>query len=84
MRCLLVDLDGTLLGAGGAVTRDGEGKFTLLGVRALEACHRAQVLVVAMSGRPRAVLGEDVRLLGLTSTSSRPVPASWSTVRSTG
>ena len=65
VRCLYVDLDGTLLGAGGAVTRDGEGRFTLLGVRALEACHRAQALVVAMSGRPRAVLGEDVRLLGL-------------------
>lgn len=65
MRCLYVDLDGTLLGAGGAVTRDGEGKFTLLGVRALEACHRAGVLVVAMSGRPRPVLHDDVRLLGL-------------------
>ena len=65
MRCLYVDLDGTLLGAGGAVTRDGAGKFTLLGVRALEACHRAQVLVVAMSGRPRHVLDEDIRLLGL-------------------
>ena len=65
VRCLYVDLDGTLLGAGGAVTRDGEGKFTLLGVRALEACHRAGALVVAMSGRPRAVLGEDVRLLGM-------------------
>ena len=65
VRCLYVDLDGTLLGAGGAVTRDGEGRFTLLGVRALEACHRAGALVVAMSGRPRAVLGEDVRLLGM-------------------
>jgi hydroxymethylpyrimidine pyrophosphatase-like HAD family hydrolase len=65
VRCLYVDLDGTLLGAGGAVTRDGEGRFTLLGVRALEACHRAQVLVVAMSGRPRRVLDENVRLLGL-------------------
>ena len=65
MRCLYVDLDGTLLGAGGAVTRDGEGGFTLLGMRALEACHRAGALVVAMSGRPRAVLAEDVRLLGI-------------------
>jgi hydroxymethylpyrimidine pyrophosphatase-like HAD family hydrolase len=65
VRCLYVDLDGTLLGAGGAVTRDGEGGFTLLGVRALEACYRARVLVVAMSGRPRRMLDEDVRLLGL-------------------
>ena len=65
MRCLYVDLDGTLLGAGGAVTRDGDGAFTLLGIRALEACHRAGVIVVAMSGRPRSVLHDDVRLLGL-------------------
>jgi hydroxymethylpyrimidine pyrophosphatase-like HAD family hydrolase len=65
VRCLYVDLDGTLLGAGGAVTRDGEGGFTLLGIRALQACHRAGVLVCAMSGRPRAVLHDDVRLLGL-------------------
>jgi phosphoglycolate phosphatase len=65
VRCLYVDLDATLLGAGGAVTRDGDGRFTLLGVRALEACHRAGVLVVAMSGRPRATLAGDVRLLGI-------------------
>lgn len=65
MRCLYVDLDATLLGAGGAVTRDGDGRFTLLGLRALEACHRADVRVVAMSGRPRALLAGDVRLLGI-------------------
>jgi hydroxymethylpyrimidine pyrophosphatase-like HAD family hydrolase len=65
VRCLYVDLDATLLGSGGAVTRDGDGRFTLLGLRALEACHRADVLVVVMSGRPRAMLAGDVRLLGL-------------------
>jgi phosphoglycolate phosphatase len=65
VRCLYVDLDATLLGPGGAVTRDGDGRFTLLGVRALEACHRAGVLVVAMSGRPRSMLVGDVRLLGI-------------------
>jgi hydroxymethylpyrimidine pyrophosphatase-like HAD family hydrolase len=65
VRCLYVDLDGTLLGAAGAVTRDGDGAFTLLGLRALEACHRAGVLVVAMSGRPRAMLAGDTRLLGI-------------------
>ena len=65
MRCLYVDLDGTLLGAGGAVTRDGDGGFTLIGIRALEACHRAGVLVCAMSGRPRTVLHDDARILGL-------------------
>jgi phosphoglycolate phosphatase len=65
VRCLYVDLDATLLGPGGAVTRDGDGRFTLLGLRALEACHRAGALVVAMSGRPRATLAGDVRLLGI-------------------
>jgi hydroxymethylpyrimidine pyrophosphatase-like HAD family hydrolase len=65
VRCLYVDLDATLLGAGGAVTRDGDGRFTLLGLRALEACDRAGVRVVAMSGRPRAMLAGDVRLLGI-------------------
>jgi len=65
VRCLYLDLDGTLLGAGGAVTRDGDGRFTLLGVRALEACHRAGALVCAMSGRPRTVLHDDARILGL-------------------
>jgi phosphoglycolate phosphatase len=65
VRCLYVDLDATLLGPGGAVTRDGDGRFTLLGLRALEACERAGVLVVAMSGRPRRMLAGDVRLLGI-------------------
>jgi hydroxymethylpyrimidine pyrophosphatase-like HAD family hydrolase len=65
VRCLYVDLDGTLLGAGGAVTRDGDGAFELLGIRALEACFRAGVLVCAMSGRPRTVLHDDARLLGM-------------------
>jgi len=41
MRCLYVDLDGTLLGRGASLLHDGDGDFTLLGVRALEACARA-------------------------------------------
>jgi hydroxymethylpyrimidine pyrophosphatase-like HAD family hydrolase len=66
VRCLYVDLDGTLFGPGGALTRDADGAFTLLAVRALEACHRAGVMVVPMTGRRRAGLDETVRLLGLT------------------
>ena len=65
MRCLYVDLDTTLLGAGGAVTRDGEGRFTSLGIRALEACDRADVVVVVISGRPHDEVANDARLLGL-------------------
>jgi hypothetical protein len=65
VRCLYVDLDATLLGPGGAVTRDGDGRFTLLGVRALEACDRADVVVVAISERPRDEVAADARVLGI-------------------
>jgi HAD superfamily hydrolase (TIGR01484 family) len=65
MRCVYVDLDGTLLGPGASLLRDAEGAFTLRGVRALEACHRADVEVVIYSGRRQAQVHEDARLLGL-------------------
>jgi hydroxymethylpyrimidine pyrophosphatase-like HAD family hydrolase len=67
LRCVYTDLDGTLLGHGASLLRDGDGNFTLLGARALEACHRADVEVVPVSGRRRVMLHEDARLLGLTS-----------------
>jgi hydroxymethylpyrimidine pyrophosphatase-like HAD family hydrolase len=66
MRCLYVDLDGTLLGRGGSLLRDGDGAFTLLGVRALEACARADIEVVIYSGRRKAQVFEDARLIGST------------------
>jgi hydroxymethylpyrimidine pyrophosphatase-like HAD family hydrolase len=61
---LYLDLDGTLLGAGASLLHDGEGSVSLLGVRAVEACLRAGVEVVLMSGRRRAQVAEDARLLG--------------------
>jgi hydroxymethylpyrimidine pyrophosphatase-like HAD family hydrolase len=61
---LYVDLDGTLLGAGASLLHDGDGAVSLLGVRAVEACLRAGVEVVIMSGRRRAQVAEDARLLG--------------------
>ncbi|HEX2232434.1 MAG TPA: hypothetical protein VHG69_03625 [Thermoleophilaceae bacterium] len=67
LRCAYTDLDGTLLGQGASLFRDGEGAFTLLAARALEACHRAGVEVVLKSGRRKAQVMEDARLLGLTS-----------------
>jgi phosphoglycolate phosphatase len=67
LRCVYTDLDGTLLGRGASLLRDGEGGFSLLGARALEACFRADVEVVPVSGRTRAMLHEDCRLLGLSS-----------------
>jgi hydroxymethylpyrimidine pyrophosphatase-like HAD family hydrolase len=64
LRCLYVDLDGTLLGRGASLLRDGEGAFTTIGVRALEACARADVEVVLYSGRRRAQVFEDTRIIG--------------------
>ena len=66
IRCVYTDLDGTLLGRGGGLLKDADGGFTLLAVRALEACARANVEVVAVSGRRRGTVGEIARLLGQT------------------
>jgi hydroxymethylpyrimidine pyrophosphatase-like HAD family hydrolase len=64
IRCVYTDLDGTLLGRGASLFRDADGGFTLLPARALEACHRAGVEVVIKSGRRKAQVMEDARLLG--------------------
>jgi phosphoglycolate phosphatase len=64
MRCLYLDLDGTLLGRGASLLHDGEGEVSIAGVRGVQACLRADVEVVLMSGRRRAQVHEDARLLG--------------------
>jgi hydroxymethylpyrimidine pyrophosphatase-like HAD family hydrolase len=64
VRCLYLDLDGTLLGRGASLLHDGDGRVTIEGVRAVQACLRAGVEVVLMSGRRRAQVHEDARLLG--------------------
>jgi len=64
LRCVYCDLDGTLLGRRASLLHDADGQFTLLGVRALEACDRAGVEFVPYSGRRRVTLGSDARLLG--------------------
>jgi hydroxymethylpyrimidine pyrophosphatase-like HAD family hydrolase len=66
-RCLYLDLDGTLLGHGASLLHDGEGRVSIEGVRAVQACLRADVEVVLMSGRRRVSLAEDARLLGQSS-----------------
>ena len=66
VRCIYTDLDGTLLGRGASLFRTADGAFTLLAARALEACHRAGVEVVIKSGRRRAQVMEDARILGQT------------------
>ena len=67
VRCLYLDLDGTLLGRGASLLHDGEGRVSIEGVRAVQACLRAAVEVVLISGRRRAQLAEDARLLGQSS-----------------
>src|SRR5581483_727127 len=64
MRCLYVDLDGTLLGPGASLLRGAGGEFSLDAVKALQACHRADVEVVLYSGRMQASVREDARLIG--------------------
>ncbi len=63
-RCAYVDLDGTLLGLGGSLLHDGEGRVTLQGVRAVQACLRADIELVLLSGRRRAPVAEAARLFG--------------------
>jgi HAD superfamily hydrolase (TIGR01484 family) len=64
LRCVYTDLDGTMLGHGASLLRDAEGNFSTLAIRALEACHRAGVEVVIKSGRRKAQVYEDARLIG--------------------
>lgn len=66
LRCVYTDLDGTLLGKRASLFHDAEGAFTLLPARALEACFRANVEVVLKSGRRKAQVMEDARLIGQT------------------
>jgi hypothetical protein len=64
VRCLYLDLDGTLLGRGASLLHDGEGNVTIEGARAIQACLRAGVEIVLMSGRRQAQVKEDARLFG--------------------
>ena len=64
VRCVYVDLDGTLLGWRASLLHDGEGNVSLDGVRAVQTCLRADMEIVLMSGRRRAQVHEDARLLG--------------------
>jgi hydroxymethylpyrimidine pyrophosphatase-like HAD family hydrolase len=64
LRCAYVDLDGTLLGRGASLLHDGDGNVSLLAARAVEACLRADVELVLVSGRRQAQVAEDARLLG--------------------
>ena len=62
LRCVYVDLDRSLRGAGGSFLHDADGAFTLLGARALEACARTGAELVVHAEEDPA---EAARLLGL-------------------
>jgi hypothetical protein len=64
LRCVYVDLERTLRGAGGSFLHDADGAFTLLGARALEACERAGAELVIHSSEPAAAVEPVARLLG--------------------
>jgi phosphoglycolate phosphatase len=66
VRCLYVDLDGTLLGPDASLLTGADGRFSLLGVRALEACARAGAEVVLFSGRKQSSVFDAARLIGST------------------
>ncbi len=83
-RCLYLDLDGTLLGRGASLLHDGDGGVSIEGVRAVQACLRAGVEVVLMSGRRRARSPRTRACWASPRTSSRRARAWCSTARSTG
>ncbi|MGO9885430.1 MAG: HAD family hydrolase [Solirubrobacteraceae bacterium] len=64
MRCLYVDLDGTLLGPNASLLTGPGGRFSLLGARALEACARIGAEVVIYSGRRQSSVFEAARMIG--------------------
>jgi hypothetical protein len=65
LRCVYADLEVALLGPDGSFVHDADGGFTLLGARALEACHRAGAELVVWSAREREEVDPVARLLGL-------------------
>lgn len=62
---LYTDLDGTLLGPGGALLRAPDGSPSARAAAALADAAAAGLLVVPVSGRQRHQLVQDCRLLGL-------------------
>lgn len=66
--CCYIDLDGTLLGTGGSLLRDGTGAPGAAGVQALLELDAAGVPYVFVSGRGRLRLETIGRLLGAHST----------------
>lgn len=65
VQAIYTDLDGTLLGRGGALLSDEHGNPSLDAAEALVAARRAGIEVVPVSGRRARQLEHDMRMLGL-------------------
>lgn len=64
IRILYTDLDGTLLGPGGTLLVDGEGKPSINAAASIVDVNRAGLQVVIVSGRSRVQLMEIARICG--------------------
>jgi hydroxymethylpyrimidine pyrophosphatase-like HAD family hydrolase len=64
LRCVYCDIDGTLVGRGGSLFHDSAGAITMLGARAVEACLRAGIELVLVSGRRRVTVEQPARVVG--------------------
>src|SRR3954453_23112298 len=67
LRCLYIDLDRTLLGRGGSLYHDGDGRFHTRGARAIERCAREDVEIVIVTGRALERVRDHALLFGQTS-----------------
>lgn len=67
IRYVFTDLDGTMMGPGSTVLANAAGEPSLAFVETLLALRGAGVEVILCSGRNRAMMHEDSRLLGITS-----------------
>ena len=63
-RILYTDMDGTLLGRGGCLLRDLDGRTSLAGAEAVAAVNEAGLDVMIVSGRTVPMLKEIGRMLG--------------------
>ena len=79
LRCAYVDLDRALLGRNGSFLHDADGRFSVLGARALEACERAgaEVVVHGDRGDVRACEPEDALAVGADLTPATVVGTHW-------
>lgn len=64
-RVLYADVDGTLVGPGGSLLTDPQGRPSARAAQALVDAARAGLTVVLVSGRQRWQLQQDARILGL-------------------